>query len=224
MQSSYFCARTPLSIHWGLIAIIIFVEDNKKYTHRLRDEFLSFFCTHVISHSYTECYVSRVTVTAENYEAVEKYRRFHCILASYLAGILWVGSSVCIISIYLWSSWSPNLWFPSILLGLWWKYGWLEGLNMDIIFRDIACQNFPLKFHRNFYQLWNFSLLLPLNWLIQFFLSAVWDIKLPRQSCLSFNIFYGDAVSSSLTKPESVLLPKRARFWRQNQFGPPKGR
>lgn len=136
--------------------------------------------------------MSRVTVPAENYDAVEKYRRFLCSVALNLAVILWVGSSICIISIYVWSSWRPNsadLWFPSISLGLWWMYGWLEGVNMEIIITDRICQNFPFKFHRNLYRLYNFSRLLPLSKWIQVLFSALRDIKLPRQSCLSFNIF-----------------------------------
>jgi len=154
-------------------------------------------------------------MAAENYDTVEKYRRFLSIVASNLAVKLWVGSSVCIISIYLWSSWRPNsmnLWFLSIPLGLWWRYGWLEGLNMEITIRDRICQNFPLKFHGYLYRLYNFSRLLPLSKWIQDLFSSLRDIKLPRQSCISFNIFYGDAVFSGLTKPESVLLFKTAWF------------
>lgn len=155
---------------------------------------------------------------AENYDAFEKYRRFLCIVASNLTVILWVDSSVSLISIYVLSSWRPNS------ANLWWMYGWLEGVNMEIIIGDRICQNFPFKFHRNLYRLCNFSRLLPLSKWIQVLFSALRDIKLPRQSCLSFNMFYGDAVFSGLTNPESVLLLKTAWFCRKSQFGPPIGR
>ena len=153
--------------------------------------------------------MSQVTMTAENYDAVEKYRRFLYLVASNLTVILWIGSSACIILICLWSPChlnSVNLWFPSIPLGLWWMYNWLEGLNMEIIIRVRICQKFPFKFHRNLYRLCNFSRLLPLSMWIQVLFSAFRDIMLPRESCLSLNRFYGDAVFSGLTKPESVLL------------------
>lgn len=136
--------------------------------------------------------MSWVTLPAENYDAVDKYRRFLCSIALNLAVILWVGSSVCIISIYVWSSWLPNLanlWFPSIPLGLWWMYGWLEGVNMEIIITDRICQNFSFKFHRNLYRLCNFSRLLPLSKWIQVLFSSLRDIQFPRQSWLLISVF-----------------------------------
>jgi len=148
-------------------------------------------------------------MTAENYDVVEKYLHFLCLVASNLAVILWVGSNVCIVLIYLWGSRRPNsvnLWSPSIPMGLWWMYGRLAGLNMEIIIRDRLCQNFPFKFHRNLYRLFNFSRLLPLSRWTQVLFSSLLHIMLPRQSCLSLNIFHGDAVFSGLTKPESVVL------------------